>query len=265
MARRRTLRLRTRVTLFFAFIALLAGEHAYGVWGALLAVPTMSIVQSCFRFYLHEVEGLPRRALRRLEFAGLLQGHRLSPEGICLLEEDLPLLRGQTGIPRRQQEQQEGRGEATHESDSLAAARARMHPVGEQQARHQVVPHHPAGGREPEQPVTGAQVEVQGHTDSRGGDAYNQRLSEKRANSVREHLINRHGIDSERLQSIGYGETKPIASNRTARGREGAVRAEIRQTLRGGRRRLRRVLGAVAAASRDRTRRWVRTRKGTPL
>ncbi len=40
--------------------ALLAGEHAFGVWGALLAVPTMSIIQSCFRFYLHEIEGLPR-------------------------------------------------------------------------------------------------------------------------------------------------------------------------------------------------------------
>ncbi len=71
-------------------------------------------------------------------------------------------------------------------------------------------------------------VSIEGHTDSRGGDAYNQRLSEKRANSVREHLINRHGIDSERLQSIGYGETKPIASNRTARGREANRRVEFR-------------------------------------
>jgi predicted PurR-regulated permease PerM len=44
--------------------ALLAGEHAYGVWGALLAVPTMSLVQSSFRFYLHEVEGLPREEER---------------------------------------------------------------------------------------------------------------------------------------------------------------------------------------------------------
>jgi predicted PurR-regulated permease PerM len=39
--------------------ALLAGEHAFGVWGALLAVPTASVIQSCFRFYLHEVEGIP--------------------------------------------------------------------------------------------------------------------------------------------------------------------------------------------------------------
>jgi predicted PurR-regulated permease PerM len=40
--------------------ALLAGEHSFGVFGALLAVPTMSIIQSCFRFYRHEIEGIPR-------------------------------------------------------------------------------------------------------------------------------------------------------------------------------------------------------------
>ncbi len=40
--------------------SLLAGEHAFGIWGALLAVPTMSLIQSCFRFYLYEIEGLPK-------------------------------------------------------------------------------------------------------------------------------------------------------------------------------------------------------------
>ena len=40
--------------------SLLAGEHTFGIWGALLAVPTMSIVQSSFRFYLHEIEGHPK-------------------------------------------------------------------------------------------------------------------------------------------------------------------------------------------------------------
>jgi predicted PurR-regulated permease PerM len=39
--------------------ALLAGEHAFGVWGALLAVPTASIIQSCFKYYRHEIEGVP--------------------------------------------------------------------------------------------------------------------------------------------------------------------------------------------------------------
>ena len=40
--------------------ALLAGEHSFGIWGALLAVPTMSLIQSCFRFYLHEIEQIPQ-------------------------------------------------------------------------------------------------------------------------------------------------------------------------------------------------------------
>jgi predicted PurR-regulated permease PerM len=40
--------------------ALLAGEHAFGIWGALLAVPTASIIQSCFKYYRHEVVGIPR-------------------------------------------------------------------------------------------------------------------------------------------------------------------------------------------------------------
>jgi predicted PurR-regulated permease PerM len=39
--------------------ALLAGEHAFGVWGALLAVPTASLIQSCFKYYRHEVLGIP--------------------------------------------------------------------------------------------------------------------------------------------------------------------------------------------------------------
>ena len=40
--------------------SLLAGEHAFGIWGALLAVPTMSLLQSSFRFYLYEIEGMPK-------------------------------------------------------------------------------------------------------------------------------------------------------------------------------------------------------------
>jgi OmpA-OmpF porin, OOP family len=70
-------------------------------------------------------------------------------------------------------------------------------------------------------------VSIEGHTDSRGSDQFNQRLSENRANSVREHLI-KLGIRAERLQSIGFGESKPIASNRTARGREANRRVEFR-------------------------------------
>jgi len=62
-------------------------------------------------------------------------------------------------------------------------------------------------------------AEIAGHTDSTGSDAYNQKLSQRRADAVRDMLINRYGIDASRLTAVGYGESKPIASNATADGR----------------------------------------------
>jgi OmpA-OmpF porin, OOP family len=56
-------------------------------------------------------------------------------------------------------------------------------------------------------------VEIQGHTDERGSDAYNLDLSDRRAASVRRYLTE-HGVDAGRLQSQGYGETQPIAQGR---------------------------------------------------
>jgi outer membrane protein OmpA-like peptidoglycan-associated protein len=61
-------------------------------------------------------------------------------------------------------------------------------------------------------------VRIEGHTDSRGGDAYNQQLSEGRATAVRVYLIKR-AIDPNRLASVGYGESRPIANNMTRAGR----------------------------------------------
>ncbi len=61
---------------------------------------------------------------------------------------------------------------------------------------------------------------LEGHTDSIGTDAYNQGLSERRANSVRKVFVERFGIAGDRLKAIGYGESKPIADNKTAEGRE---------------------------------------------
>jgi OOP family OmpA-OmpF porin len=61
-------------------------------------------------------------------------------------------------------------------------------------------------------------VEVRGHTDSSGPDAYNQDLSERRAATVREYLVAK-GIPDERLSSRGFGESEPIADNATAEGR----------------------------------------------
>lgn len=59
---------------------------------------------------------------------------------------------------------------------------------------------------------------VEGHTDSVGSDAYNQNLSERRANSVRQALID-EGVESSRVNAVGYGEARPIADNATDDGR----------------------------------------------
>ncbi|GGJ07154.1 OmpA family protein [Halopseudomonas pertucinogena] len=59
---------------------------------------------------------------------------------------------------------------------------------------------------------------VEGHTDSVGTDAYNQDLSERRANSVRQALID-EGVESSRVNAVGYGESRPIADNSTDDGR----------------------------------------------
>ena len=70
------------------------------------------------------------------------------------------------------------------------------------------------------------EVLVEGHTDSRGSDSYNLRLSDSRANAVREYLISQ-GIKTERLKSMGFGETKPIASNKRRAGRKKNRRVEF--------------------------------------
>ena len=61
-------------------------------------------------------------------------------------------------------------------------------------------------------------IELQGHTDSSGSDAYNLKLSQQRADAVRERLIE-DGVPSVQLISKGYGETKPVDSNDTPEGR----------------------------------------------
>lgn len=71
-----------------------------------------------------------------------------------------------------------------------------------------------------------AKFTVEGHTDSVGSDKLNQRLSDSRANSVKEYLVT-NGIDAFRLSALGYGESRPIDSNKTRAGRANNRRVEI--------------------------------------
>jgi outer membrane protein OmpA-like peptidoglycan-associated protein len=69
-------------------------------------------------------------------------------------------------------------------------------------------------------------VQVGGHTDNTGSAAVNKRLSAARANSVREYLVSK-GVAADRLTAVGFGPTKPVASNRTAAGRAQNRRVEL--------------------------------------
>ncbi|WP_073096381.1 OmpA family protein [Leeuwenhoekiella marinoflava] len=67
---------------------------------------------------------------------------------------------------------------------------------------------------------------IEGHTDSQGSDAYNLKLSDERAASVKDYLI-KQGLPATRLSSEGFGESKPVATNATAAGRQQNRRVEI--------------------------------------
>lgn len=70
-------------------------------------------------------------------------------------------------------------------------------------------------------------VVIEGHTDSIASEAYNQKLSERRARAVYRYLV-AAGIDPARLSVVGYGESRPIASNDTPEGRARNRRVELR-------------------------------------
>ena len=69
-------------------------------------------------------------------------------------------------------------------------------------------------------------LQIEGHTDSVGGDEYNQSLSEKRAGAVREYLV-QQGITGDSIEARGFGKTQPIASNDTSEGRQQNRRVEL--------------------------------------
>ena len=70
---------------------------------------------------------------------------------------------------------------------------------------------------------------VEGHADSNGSDAFNLELSQKRTESVKDYLIKK-GVSGSRIKAIGYGESKPIATNSTALGRAKNRRVELKMS-----------------------------------
>ena len=69
-------------------------------------------------------------------------------------------------------------------------------------------------------------ITIAGHTDSTGSEAYNQKLSERRAEAVKTALVNM-GVNSARMSTIGYGKSRPVADNDTEAGRQMNRRVEI--------------------------------------
>lgn len=70
-------------------------------------------------------------------------------------------------------------------------------------------------------------LRIEGHTDNVGDAAANQSLSERRAAAVKAYLVSKFGIDAARLESQGFGATKPVSSNETAEGRQNNRRVEL--------------------------------------
>ncbi len=72
-----------------------------------------------------------------------------------------------------------------------------------------------------------AQLTIEGHTDNIGSAEYNQKLSEQRANAVRDALVTRYGVTAARLSAKGYGLTRPVETNATVEGRARNRRVEL--------------------------------------
>ena len=73
----------------------------------------------------------------------------------------------------------------------------------------------------------GAKIRLDGYTDSIGTDAYNIKLSERRATAVKDYLIKEAGVSSSKITAVGHGEADPVADNKTAEGRAKNRRVEI--------------------------------------
>lgn len=74
----------------------------------------------------------------------------------------------------------------------------------------------------------GYEVKIEGHTDSKGSDSYNMKLSKDRAEAVRKALVDRYGVSPDILTAVGLGESQPVAPNDTEKNRQKNRRVEIK-------------------------------------
>ena len=70
-------------------------------------------------------------------------------------------------------------------------------------------------------------LEVQGHIDNVGSTSANLKLSQDRAAAIKDHVVQKYGVAADRLNAVGYGETKPVAENKTERGKALNRRVEL--------------------------------------
>ena len=73
----------------------------------------------------------------------------------------------------------------------------------------------------------GTKIRLDGYTDSTGTEAYNMKLSERRAMAVRDYLVKEAGVDSSKITVVGHGGADPVADNKTPEGRAKNRRVEI--------------------------------------
>ncbi len=71
------------------------------------------------------------------------------------------------------------------------------------------------------------EVTVEGHTDNIGSAKYNMKLSQRRADAVKQYLVDKFGIDPSMIKTVGYGETRPVDTNKTPEGRYHNRRVQV--------------------------------------
>ena len=99
---------------------------------------------------------------------------------------------------------------ASNKSDLLPSARLKLNEVADALLKQD----------------SESKIVVEGHTDSQGGAAHNQQLSQRRAQAVRDYLVTR-GIAQDRITAEGFGVTRPVAENTSSEGRANNRRVEI--------------------------------------